>query len=282
MSKELKFEVLVGADPELFVYDTKNKTFLSAHDLLPGTKANPKKVPRGAIQVDGLAAEFNITPARNQKEFLKNISHVRNLTEMMIKKKNKDFTLVEAPSVMFDTEYFASLPFDVLLLGCDPDYNAYNMLPNMKPSTHLPLRTGSGHIHIGFTEGMDIEDSSYTERCAELTRNLDFALVSTSKVWDKDTERQMLYGHRGSFRPKKYGVEYRVLSNAWLAEEWSMKFVYDTVKGVTIRWLKGWSLLEAASRAGLSIKTENHEKMSEFMYRNHLPAISAYCPVNTK
>lgn len=273
-----KYEVLVGADPELFVFDTKAKTFLSAHDLLPGTKANPKKVPRGAVQVDGLAAEFNITPARSQREFLKSVSHVRNLMEMMVRKKNKDLRLIEAPSAMFDAEYFASLPFDVLLLGCDPDYNAYNMMQNMKPSTHLPLRTGSGHVHIGFTKDKDTEDTEHTHNCAELVRFLDFALVSTSKLWDTDTQRQTMYGHPGSFRPKKYGVEYRVLSNAWLAEEWSIRFVYDTVKGVTMRWMKGWNLLEAASKAGLSVKTDNMNKMSEFMLRSHLPAIYEYCP----
>lgn len=273
-----KYEILIGADPELFVYDTKNKAFLSAHDLLPGTKANPKKVPRGAVQVDGLAAEFNITPAKSQREFIKNIAHVRNIIEMMVKKKNKDFRLVEKPSVMFDFEYFASLPFDVLLLGCDPDYNAYNMQPNMKPSTDLPLRTGSGHVHIGYTKDRDIEDSNYVQSCAELVRGLDFALISASKTWDTDTQRKTLYGHPGSFRPKKYGLEYRVLSNAWLAEEWSIKFVYDTAKGVTMRWVKGWNILEAASKAGLSIKTDDLNKMSDFMLRSHLPAISDYCP----
>ena len=42
-----------------------------------------------------------------------------------------------------------------------------------------------------------------------------------------------MYGAAGAFRPKPYGVEYRVLSNAWLLTEDRMRFVYkQTVKAV--------------------------------------------------
>jgi hypothetical protein len=36
-----------------------------------------------------------------------------------------------------------------------------------------------------------------------------------------------MYGAAGAFRPKPYGVEYRVLSNAWLTTEDRMRFVFD-------------------------------------------------------
>jgi hypothetical protein len=45
---------------------------------------------------------------------------------------------------------------------------------------------------------------------------LDNVILPFEKYWDKDTERRKLYGKPGAFRPKPYGCEYRVLSNAWV------------------------------------------------------------------
>jgi hypothetical protein len=43
-----------------------------------------------------------------------------------------------------------------------------------------------------------------------------------------------MYGAAGAFRPKPYGVEYRVLSNAWLQSEELMAWVYrTTTKAIT-------------------------------------------------
>jgi len=54
-------QILVGCDPEYFV--KKNGIFQSAHGLIMGDKKNPQKVRNGAVQVDGMAVEFNIDPA---------------------------------------------------------------------------------------------------------------------------------------------------------------------------------------------------------------------------
>jgi hypothetical protein len=39
--------------------------------------------------------------------------------------------------------------------------------------------------------------------------------------------RRELYGKAGAFRPKPYGVEYRVLSNRWLNSEALIRWVYN-------------------------------------------------------
>lgn len=80
-------ELKIGTDPECAIYDTENKMYVSAHDLIPGDKNNPFKVEKGAVQVDGLAAEFNIDPATTAEEFDDNISSVINQLTDMIKKK---------------------------------------------------------------------------------------------------------------------------------------------------------------------------------------------------
>ena len=53
-------EFTIGSDPEVFLKDGDNPA--SAHGLLPGTKEQPHKTVGGAVQVDGMAAEFNTDP----------------------------------------------------------------------------------------------------------------------------------------------------------------------------------------------------------------------------
>ena len=63
--------ITIGCDPEFFVKE--NNKFVNAHGLIEGTKDFPQLVNKGAVQVDGMALEFNINPAKNSKEFVSNI-----------------------------------------------------------------------------------------------------------------------------------------------------------------------------------------------------------------
>jgi hypothetical protein len=63
--------------------------------------------------------------------------------------------------------------------------------------------------------------------CAVLVKQLDSVLFPVSLLWDTDHRRRALYGTPGSFRPKTYGLEYRVLSNKWLVDEGLAAWVYD-------------------------------------------------------
>lgn len=287
MEKEVKekYDVLIGADPELFIFDIGTNQHVSAHTFLPGTKTDPAEVPKGAIQVDGVAAEFNIEPASTQREWKENIFHVRRILKLITEKHNKNYVLTATPSVMFDQAYFEALPHSVKLLGCEPDFDAYTGKVNPKPVTDFPMRTGSGHLHIGWTNNENTQDETYLQKCAAMVREFDFAFGHASKTWDKDERRRTLYGAPGSFRPKPYGFEYRPLSNAWLNDDWSIEFVYDMAKGLANRLLKGWSLIEAAQKAKVKID-DNYFKIGDFMWRNNLPAIDEYCPsletVNTQ
>lgn len=257
-------KISIGADPELFAF--KGTTPISVHNLLPGTKWNPMEVPRGAVQVDGVAAEFNIEPAGNSKDFVRNIKHVRRVMERILVAKDKEIKLHAVPTVMFTPEYFASLPVDAKALGCEPDYNAYTKQANPKPETTKPMRTGSGHVHVGW-EGCNPDDPGYVDQCCDLVKELDFVLFRQSAKWDDDIERQELYGKPGAFRFKPYGLEYRVLSNKWLSDERIMKFIFDATRNVVGRYLQG----------------ERFEKMfqGQTSYENyllvrHLPTINEY------
>jgi hypothetical protein len=224
-----------GGDPEVFL--ELNGKFVSAEDengpIIPGTKKKPHPVKGGAVQVDGVACEFNINPSKNYNEFMTSIRDTVYSLKDMVRAVNKDFNLKPVPTAYFDKEYFDKLPAHVRKLGCDPDFNAQkNGEVNAPPSTDEPFRTGSGHVVIGWTKDRRVDEEGHLNDCILVTKELDRYLYYASLDWDTDENRRKLYGQLGSFRPKPYGVEYRVLSNAWLKDTQTIRKVFNLTKKV--------------------------------------------------
>lgn len=220
-------DITIGCDPELFV--TQNGKFRSAHGLIPGTKEKPYVIKDGAVQVDGMALEFNIDPVNTEDDFVAKVNSVMGQMKEMV--PGYDFAIV--PSCRFNGNHFRVQPEEARELGCTPDYNAYTLNANPRPDNNTTMRTASGHIHIGFCKDADVESDEHMMRCATLVKQLDVYLGLPSLVFDPDSKRRAMYGAAGAFRPKPYGVEYRVLSNAWLLSEPRMRFVYkQTVRAV--------------------------------------------------
>jgi hypothetical protein len=232
----MSLNILVGSDPEVFVRKLGKKQFQSAHGLVKGDKKNPFKVERGAVQVDGMALEFNIDPAKNEKEFVENITGVMKLMGEMV----PDYELVPVPVANFTKLLLSKQPKEALELGCEPDFCAWNDgAANPRPNGEVNFRTGAGHVHIGWTNDVDINDPGHMEACIMVAKQLDYYLGLGSLVYDKETKRRTMYGAPGAFRPKPYGVEYRVLSNAWLGSEELMAWVYRTTITAVNRLFKG-------------------------------------------
>jgi len=223
-------DILVGADPEVFVRKVGQKAFQSAHGLIEGDKKNPQKVHLGAVQVDGMALEFNIDPAKNEKEFITNITEVMRIMGEMV----PGYEMVAQPVATFSAATIKKQPKEALELGCEPDFNAWqDGKVNPRPNGNVNFRTGAGHVHIGWTKDVDVNDPGHREACIMAAKQLDYYLGVGSLLYDPDTKRRTLYGAPGAFRPKPYGVEYRVLSNAWLKSPELMAWVYRmTIKGI--------------------------------------------------
>lgn len=217
-------KILVGADPEVFV--KRNGVFESAYGLIKGDKKNPQKIPRGAVQVDGMALEFNIDAAATEDEFCINIQSVYDQLKAMVPQHE----VVAVPVADFSFEYLKSQPKEALELGCDPDYNAWTGQANPRPDGERPMRTASGHVHIGFTEDASKDDFNHIMRCNAVGKQMDFYLGLASLTYDKDVRRREMYGKGGAVRYKPYGVEYRTLSNAWLNSRELMAWVFRSVQ----------------------------------------------------
>ena len=216
-------EITVGADPEIFIGHGPEP--VSAYGVVPGTKQEPFRVERGAVQVDGMATEFNIDPANTSEEFQLNLTTVMNQLKSMI----GDCEFIDTASIDFSDEIIKTQPLEALLLGCEPDYNAYTLEENPTPVPPGNMRTAGGHIHIGGLPSDDPQSPQHLQTMSRLIKAMDECIGTYSIFWDRDDRRRSMYGMAGAMRPKSYGVEYRSLSNKWIFNENLVKFVYDGV-----------------------------------------------------
>lgn len=232
-------QILLGADPEVFV--SMGGIPVSAHGMIPGTKKKPHPVEAGAVQVDGMALEFNIDPSATEEAFVHNLQTVFSKLESMIPEGHR---LNVVPSVFFAPDHLKAQPKEALELGCDPDFNAYTGQTNERPDNQTTMRTAAGHVHIGWTKDAEPHSQMHFAMSRQLTRQLDFFLGIPSVLIDADKERRKMYGKAGAFRPKTYGCEYRVLSNFWLKSPDLMKWVFNTTQLAVSELLAGNELFD--------------------------------------
>lgn len=239
----MTMQIMIGADPELFV--KQGGKHVSGYGLIQGDKANPFKVEGGAVQVDGMALEFNIDPTDTEDGFVTNIRTVIRQLQGMV----PDYELAADPVAQFTRAYLKTQPEDALELGCDPDFDAWEGgAANPRPDGNVSFRTGGGHVHVGWTKDMDIEDPGHREAAMMLAKELDVYLGLPSLFWDREDKRRSMYGKAGAYRVKHYGMEYRSLSNAWVRNEDLIRLVFRNTKRAVTQLLEGKSAAEQYSR----------------------------------
>ena len=205
-----------GCDPELFLKNISTGQFISSIGLIGGSKDFPMPIGEGcAVQEDNVAVEFNIPPASTAQEFVDSINF--NLKYLTERAASMGLELCIQPSAVFDNEQLSSPTAQEF--GCEPDFNAWqDGAQNPKPRADNPnLRSAGGHVHIA-CEGMDI---------LNVVKAMDLFVGCQMLEFDHDEDRRLLYGKAGAFRKKSYGVEYRTASNAWIASDDRMRWVWD-------------------------------------------------------
>jgi hypothetical protein len=207
----------IGADPELFLVDAHGK-FISAIGLIGGNKVKPLPLIREgcALQEDNVAVEFNIPPCTSKKAFVQNLTYV--LDEIKTRVKALDLNIKIVPSAIFENDQLQDPAAQ--RFGCEPDYNAWTRKQNPRPHTkNKNLRSSGAHIHVGY-------DVAQVNRIY-MARAFDVFVGSWLSSFDSDQQRRSLYGRAGAFRPKPYGIEYRVPSNIWITSKTLMENTYD-------------------------------------------------------
>lgn len=134
---------------------------------------------------------------------------------------------------------------------CDPDYNVYTLEANTPPNSEGTLRSAGGHIHIGY------ENPEFVNNL-KIVRAMDLFLGIPSILLDKDTRRKQMYGKAGAYREKPYGVEYRVLSNFWIASQETVNWaVRQAKKAVEFAAEEDWLDDETSASIQLAINNQD-------------------------
>lgn len=210
--------ITIGADPEVFLRNSETKELIPACGLIGGSKDKPLSLGRKGyyVQEDNVMLEFNIPPARDADDFLKHIeSGLAFVGEHLGK---------VLPSAEFEPKAEHLWSEDKLdsegarTFGCSPDFDAYTQGARCAPITPQLLKRGAselrfagGHVHLGYENKENVPDFVVSAMC-DLLIGLKFVEV------DRQPERRKLYGQAGRYRPTKYGIEYRTLSNFWIQD----------------------------------------------------------------
>ena len=219
--KQKILNVLVGSDIEVFVKNTITGTIISAEGLIGGTKKNPLPLERKgcALQEDNVMAEFNVPATNNPMDMYDNIVYTLNTITSRLP---EGFDIEIAASAVIPEEFLQTPQAQEI--GCDPDFNAWLDNVNTPPEIGSlnGLRSCGGHIHISY-------DNPNKTTSNEIIKALDLFLTLPSIIKDTDTRRREIYGKAGAHRLKSYGVELRTLSNFWIKDRESVKFIFNGI-----------------------------------------------------
>lgn len=224
----------LGADPEVFLCDSAGR-HISSIGLIGGDKWNPvqcKGLRKGfTLQEDNVSLEFGIPPAASADEFFENINLVM---KQGLKKTGLLFSNMSA--VIFPADQMKHP--NAFVFGCEPDYNAWTREENTKPiPPHEFMRSAGGHVHVETDKDPVV-----------VSQNMDLYLAVPSVLMDEGgDDRRKMYGKKGAFRPKPYGLEYRVLSNFWTAPGGS-----EADRKRLCKWV--WNATEAALNSKLYVQ----------------------------
>lgn len=218
MNKNKINNLTLGADPEFFLYNIAKGRIEPAVGLIGGTKENGLFIPTGeSILEDNVMVEFTTTVCKNAEELNSSIkralAHLRNVLPQY-------YEFVFKASHVFEPADLNSQQAQEI--GCEPDYNAYTLRMNKPGNPKNLMRTCSGHIHLGY-------DNPSIDTSLDLVMIMDVFLGIPSVLLDEDRDRRKMYGKAGCYRLKKYGVEYRVLSNFWVNKPELVNWVVNNI-----------------------------------------------------
>lgn len=211
--------VTYGADPEILLFSPSENRHVTAIGLITGTKDKPTPITKDGhfIQLDGVAAEYNIPPCKTKEEFIEHNNFVKEYINETIAKPN-GYVLSQEATAEFTDEQLAHRCAQEI--GCSSSIRVWDMTIYSPSNYKDNKRHVGGHLAIGYAN--PDEETSF-----ELVKALDLFLGVGSVLLDKNTERRKLYGQAGDMRLKPWGLEFRPLSNFWIWDNNLMGWIID-------------------------------------------------------
>lgn len=217
----------IGTDPEFF--PKQGNKIVSVAGLLGCSKDQKLELaPDVRLQEDNVLAEFDINPQQGFTAFNDNVKRGLDLVNAKLNEIDMELAF-GISSHIYTQQELDSFDKSAFVFGCTPDFNAFTGLQNPSPqAANAGLRTAGGHVHIGYGDMVPVDLKS--QQCAGVL--CDYYLSLLSVLLDSDTRRKELYGKASCIRFKEYGIEYRSLSNFWVADDTHRKTVYEQVEKV--------------------------------------------------
>lgn len=210
----------IGSDPEFFISMDGGMTPYPIVGMLGGTKGKPLPVkgrPGYGMQEDNVMAEYNVPPTYDSGSFAETIVMGRALVLDRLTRNHPTVTLYSGCSAFMPHEHLTTP--QAKTFGCSPDFYAYSQgapLPRINPEVLSEpdgeWRFAGGHVHLGYKDSLDWAPPDF------VVAALCDLLISIPMIgygMDTQGKRRQFYGSPGRYRPTKYGIEYRSLSNAW-------------------------------------------------------------------
>lgn len=219
--------ISVGTDTEFFLKDAQGN-LVSAIRYIKGGKYNPVALPSGGgVTYDNVAMEFATPVAFNKEQFVEMVRSTMKEAVSMLPEGIVPVQLASADFPPSELEHEEAKRF-----GCDPDYDAWRVAQNEVPegAQDRTFRSAGGHLHVGFIENsgndflLDPWGKITTVKALDIVLGIPMTLIDTH---ESAIARRQLYGKAGCHRPTMYGVEYRSLSNFWVASPMLVGLVYD-------------------------------------------------------
>jgi hypothetical protein len=220
--------MLIGADPEFFIVDNKFQ-IINAFRLIKKNKKNPLKIKDFKFFYDNVAIEANFSPVNTKEQFVAKIDNMF----LELRKITSPYNLsLQAYGELNEIE--TKFP-NTNEIGCEPDLNAYKFCYNKLPIKQVRENSGrtiGGHLHIGGL-GEDAVLDPFMKPLFVYMLDLFVGIPSVLIDTSVDSyKRRKIFGKAGSYKSKKYGLEYRVLSPFWLSNPSLAELIYRLVEFV--------------------------------------------------
>jgi len=219
-----------GSDPEFVLVDQQGRC-KSAVGIVPGDRDDRHKIPPHEFFYDNVLAECAIHPGETKREVVKNFRDCFRKYAKLVKPYR---LAVRAAHTFPPSELQSPAAYDA---GCDPETCAYTFNDFKKDREFFlttRLRTAGGHIHLGHPilkkakgKPMNAYNRMFVARMLDLFLGIPSIYMNVDKT---EKRRKSLYGQAGRYRDRDHGVEYRTLSNFWLASPHLVNLVYDICK----------------------------------------------------
>jgi hypothetical protein len=225
---------MIGSDPEIFVVDDKDELIPAFDFLKAKTDKNRDKVGTCGVYWDGFQAEFETKPECCLAFHTDSIQAMLTKTLEAARRYNKKAKLSLKTVMDIPQKLLQESATEHVSLGCMPSKNVYAdtkalVVPDARK---LETRSTGGHIHFDLRTS-NTGKADFIDKIPQMVKALDAVLgVSCVAMFNNydNPERRKYYGRAGEYRTPIHGLEYRTLSNAWLAHPFIMNVVFDIAR----------------------------------------------------